>query len=311
MDTDQTTGSARLAIVGRAVDANSTREFAPATESTGLRTSGLRYRSVSSSERCSRIAEEFLLNTRNVRDDRETEISILHYYDDSSTEMLSLADQVDQSGLRSLALPKSVPLRMALGEAIGKRRSRRLYTGDPLPLDYLATIIRAASGLSGEAEAELNMGQAVTLRFRTTPSGGRLYPVQLYAAAINVTGLPKAVYRYDPLPDSICEVAGAAVVDQLLGAVATSADILPVQRANVLFLFIAKPWRAMRKYGPRGMRFVFLDSGYMAQNIHLATTGLGYGSVDCASLYDDEAHEALGIDGLYETLVHAVIVGCS
>jgi hypothetical protein len=31
--------------------------------------------------------------------------------------------------------------------------------------------------------------------------------------------------------------------------------------------------------------------------------------VDCASVFDDEVHEALGIDGLYECLVHAILVG--
>ena len=69
------------------------------------------------------------------------------------------------------------------------------------------------------------------------------------------------------------------------------------------------PWRSMRKYGARGMRFLFLEAGAIAQNLNLACAGLGLGSLDCASLYDDEVHEALGADGLYEALLHAVIVG--
>jgi SagB-type dehydrogenase family enzyme len=65
----------------------------------------------------------------------------------------------------------------------------------------------------------------------------------------------------------------------------------------------------MRKYGNRGLRFLFLEAGAMAQNIHLACEALGLGSFDCASVYDDEVHEALGIDGLHESLLHTVIIG--
>jgi hypothetical protein len=36
---------------------------------------------------------------------------------------------------------------------------------------------------------------------------------------------------------------------------------------------------------------------------------LGFGSLDCASFYDDEVHEAMNLDGLYQALVHTVIVG--
>jgi SagB-type dehydrogenase family enzyme len=76
-----------------------------------------------------------------------------------------------------------------------------------------------------------------------------------------------------------------------------------------LLLLVGRPWRSMRKYGARGMRHVFLEAGAMAEHVHLAATALGLGSVDCSSVYDDEAHEALGMDGLYEALLHVVVVG--
>jgi SagB-type dehydrogenase family enzyme len=65
----------------------------------------------------------------------------------------------------------------------------------------------------------------------------------------------------------------------------------------------------MRKYGNRGMRYVFLEAGAMAAHIELATTALGLGCVQCGSFYDDEAHEAMDFDGVYEALAHAVIIG--
>jgi SagB-type dehydrogenase family enzyme len=224
--------------------------------------------------------------------------------------MLSLAERTSHPPDSTFQLPESVPLRMDLGDAIRQRRSHRLYTGDPLPLDYLATVVRCAVGYTGQAEVDLASGAQVTLNFRATPSGGRLLPVQLYIAVLNVTRLQKGLYSYDPLNDCLHQVGARPVVDKLLSAFATSEELLSVSRASALLLLTAKPWRTMRKYGPRGMRLVFMEAGYIAQNIHLAATALGFGTVDCASIYDDEADEALSLDGTFETLVHAVVIGC-
>jgi SagB-type dehydrogenase family enzyme len=298
-----------LALTGQALDVNSTKEICPQVESIALRTAGLRYRTLSFSK-ANRLAEEFLINTRTVRHDRESEISILNYYEDASTLLLSMTDRTEAAGFRSVSLPESVPLRMELGEVIRLRRSHRVYTGDPLPLDYLATIVRAAVGYTAETDVDLSSGGQVKLKFRSTPSGGRLMPLQLYVAAINVSKLKRGVYRYDSFGDSLSQVGEGAMVDRLLSCIASPEEILSMSRANALVLFIGKPWRSMRKYGARGMRFVFMEAGYIAQNIHLAVAGLGFGSVDCASIYDDEVHEALNIDGLFETLVHSVVIGC-
>jgi SagB-type dehydrogenase family enzyme len=74
---------------------------------------------------------------------------------------------------------------------------------------------------------------------------------------------------------------------------------------------VARPWRSMRKYGSRGVRYVFVEAGAIAQCVHLAAEALGVGTVDCASVYEDEAGDVMGIDGLFEQLVHTVVVGYS
>jgi len=43
--------------------------------------------------------------------------------------------------------------------------------------------------------------------------------------------------------------------------------------------------------------------------VNLAAAALGIGSVDSSSFYDDEVHEALGFDGVFEALVHAQVLG--
>jgi SagB-type dehydrogenase family enzyme len=295
-------------LANAAVYANSSKEMAPWVESTGLRTNELRYRSLSHSKDI-RIAEDFLINTRLVRHYRESETSIESYFNDSAVVMLSMLGHEENIGLRELSLPESARLRMELAEVIGRRRSIRNYTGDEMELDYLATILRSAAGITAYAEVNLQQGDQATLRFRTTPSGGGLYPVDLYVAVLNVKDLDRGIYRYDPINDTILQLGDRSDIDKLLQCFAVPEQMISISRANAIFLLVGQPWRAMRKYGNRGMRFLFIEAGSMAEHINMATLALGFGSLDCASIYDDEAHEAMHLDGLYQSLLHTVIVG--
>ena len=84
---------------------------------------------------------------------------------------------------------------------------------------------------------------------------------------------------------------------------------LTASQAAAVCLLVARPRRATRKYGDRGLRHVLLEAGAIAQQIALACVALGVGSVDSSSFYDDEVHEALSMDGESESVVHLVILG--
>jgi SagB-type dehydrogenase family enzyme len=86
-------------------------------------------------------------------------------------------------------------------------------------------------------------------------------------------------------------------------------ELISLGRANVVFLLVGRPWKTMRKYGARGMRFLFLEAGAITQHINLAAVAAGFGSVECGSVYDDEVHEVLQLDGVYEAVLHSVVVG--
>jgi SagB-type dehydrogenase family enzyme len=286
-----------------AVYANSFRPLETAVASSGFRTHGLQYDGVR--EVRVRLAEEFLVNTRLRRRDLEFETSVGGYFTESGAAVVSLVGQEHARGRRSVELPDSVPMRMELGEVIRRRRSVRAYTGESLPLSYVATIIRAACGVTGTAQ----VAEDLTILLRSAPSAGGLYPVELYLAALRVDDLPRATYVYDARRDLLWETAGEDAVSSLLDAVAAPDELLTASQASALLLLVGRPWRSMRKYGPRGMRHVLHEAGAIAEHVNLAAAALGVGSVDSASFYDDEVHEALGVDGVYQALVHALVLG--
>jgi SagB-type dehydrogenase family enzyme len=156
---------------------------------------------------------------------------------------------------------------------------------------------------------DLVAGGQANLRFRTVASGGGLYPVDLYALCTGVRDLERGIYKYISTRDRIIRVADHEIVPKVLGCFAVPDDVIALSRATVVFLLVGRPWRSMRKYGARGMRFLFMEAGAISQNIHLATQALGFGSVDCASVYDDELHDVLAMDGTFQSLLHTVVVG--
>jgi SagB-type dehydrogenase family enzyme len=289
-----------------AISANNLRSVKPSIASTGLRAHPFRYDALRYATG-GRIAEEFLVNSRLRRGDAEMGLSVEGYTTEPEVTMLSLLGRERRHVSRRISLPKSVDLRMGLGEVIQRRQSVRRYTGDAMSLVYLATIVRLACGIMEHTAGTEDGSSGVA--HRSTPSGGGLYPIDLHIAALRVESLSRAIFVYDLRHDELWQTSDEAGVNALLRALALPDQIITEEKASAICLLVGRPWRSMRKYGDRGMRYVFLEAGAMAEHISLAAVALGLGSVHCGSLYDDEAHEALQIDGLYEALVHSVFLG--
>ena len=195
-DDDRSPDDERVGADHVAADANAYHSFNPWLPSTGFRTHGLAFKDLGGHGRG--IAEDFLVHTRYRSADRETEASVQAYFVDAGTVMLSANGREDVAGLRTVALPPSVYLETRLGELLSRRRSVRQYTGGGVGLPEVATVVRAAAGINGLGRVRLDQGGERTISFRTAPSAGGLYPLELWLLPLAVRGLPWAVWRYDP-----------------------------------------------------------------------------------------------------------------
>lgn len=288
-----------------AVYASSFRTVQGSLQSTGFRTNTFRHDGLRLLDRDARVAEDFLVNSRLRRRDVEFEASVGAYFTESGALTGALVDH-EVASVSDVSLPTPLKMPLALGEAVRRRRSVRAYTGESMPLSYAATLAWAGCGVTGRGRGAEGR---VAVEFRSTPSGGALYPVELWLAALRVDGLEPAVYRYLSPRHRLRREGGPDALNRLMAAMAVDDEIIMCARANAICLLVARPWRSMRKYGARGMRHVFLEAGAIAEQIGLAAVALGLGSVDCSSVYDDDAHDAIGVDGVYEALVHALVVG--
>jgi SagB-type dehydrogenase family enzyme len=195
---------------------------------------------------------------------------------------------------RSVDLDDPLPLRIGLGAALRRRRSRLETRTSPLPRRALATLLAAAYGAH-----RLDGG-----RRRPVPSGGALYPLELYPAVLAVEGVMSGVYHYDPYARRLADLDRS--VERLRDAL-----VYPSLAASgsVAIVITGVFWRSRFKYGQRGYRFTLLEAGHVAQNLVLAAAGLEVSALPLGGFYDREVERAIGVDGIDESALYIVLVG--
>lgn len=162
----------------------------------------------------------------------------------------------------------------SLEETLAKRRSVRQFTTQSLTWDELSQLLWATQGIT-DARG-----------FRTAPSAGALYPLEVYLATA------EAAYRYIP--------QGHRVALQIQGDRRTALWRAGLQQealreAAVIFVLAAVYERTERKYGGRATRYVHLEVGHAAQNLLLQAVALGLGAVPIGAFADDEVQVALSL----------------
>jgi SagB-type dehydrogenase family enzyme len=165
----------------------------------------------------------------------------------------------------------------------------------------VSTLLHAAYGVTGSVTIP---GSEEEQLFRASPSGGALYPLELYVVAREVDGLASGVYHYDA-HDHVLEQLGTAAppADEL----SPYADLVGAAQAMVFVAAVF--WRSRFKYGLRGYRFVLLEAGHVVQNLLLAATALGLASFPLGGFFDDAVDRALELDGVDVSTVYAACVG--
>jgi len=79
--------------------------------------------------------------------------------------------------------------------------------------------------------------------------------------------------------------------------------------APAVFIWTALFERTKWKYKQRAYRYIYLDAGHIAENLALATTGIGLGSCQIGAFFDEEVNALLKIDGTIESVLYLSIIG--
>lgn len=180
--------------------------------------------------------------------------------------------------------------RMSVEEAILKRRSERNFKNKDLGLSQIGQLLWSAQGITA---------QKTGYAFRAAPSAGALYPMEIYL--IGKDGL----FHYLPAGHKLEVLGEADLRGSLAGACLGQSS---VREAAVDIVICAVYQRVTGRYGQRGRRYVEIEAGHIAQNVHLQAVALGLGSVPIGAYDDQEVKEVLSLPDEQEP-VYIIPVG--
>jgi SagB-type dehydrogenase family enzyme len=126
--------------------------------------------------------------------------------------------------------------------------------------------------------------------YRTAPSAGALYPLDLYLLAGAVTGLSPGVYLYHPRQHELESIAPGDRRRELSDAALTQGWI---SKAAAVIVLAAVFRRTTMKYGERGHRYVHMEAGHAGQNVYLQATLLGLGTTTVGAFHDERVKTVL------------------
>ncbi len=206
-------------------------------------------------------------------------------------------------GAPTRRLPKASTERDEFLRVLLDRKTHREFSRAPLPLDKLATLLHYTWGAMGVIESP-NFGP---LLHKTSPSGGARHPGEVYVAALRVTGLPRGIYHYNLRRHALELVRKGPVQHEVLRWTLGQAHV--GDACAVCFMTASFP-RSMYKYrSPRAYRIVTLETGHLAQTFCLVATWLGLAPFTTAAVADTAIEQALGLDGVGESMMYVAGVG--
>jgi SagB-type dehydrogenase family enzyme len=170
----------------------------------------------------------------------------------------------------------------SLEEALVRRRSVREFNAQPLTNGELGQLLWAAQGITRERG------------FRTAPSAGALYPLEMYLATTD------GVFHYQPHDHQLLVTSPEDAREKLYQA---ALEQEPVRQAPAVFIVTAVYERTATKYGEdRGPRYVHLEAGHAAQNLLLEAAALELGAVPIGAFHDEEIQRALELPADHQPL---------
>ncbi|MFX1588588.1 MAG: SagB/ThcOx family dehydrogenase [Promethearchaeota archaeon] len=169
----------------------------------------------------------------------------------------------------------------SLEECIYERESIRSFQKSEIEIEKISQILWATQGKKGNK--------------RTVPSAGATYPLEIYVLVKD-----KGLFHYN-LKEHNLELISKDVSCEKLANASWNQNFICEAYINIIIC--ADYSRTTQRYGERGVRYVYMEVGHCAQNIHLEAVALGLASVPIGAFKDKRVKKELNlsenIDPLY------------
>jgi SagB-type dehydrogenase family enzyme len=190
---------------------------------------------------------------------------------------------------------------MPLDAVLRARTSCRRFAAEPIARADLGTLLHAAYGVLSTIDLAGEFCE------RPVPSGGGLYPLELYTLVQNVRDLRGGVYHYVPLGHRLEIVRPDPLPSHLTSEMFLGQPYLVPVAAIIVITAVVQ--RSLWKYEDRGYRYILLEAGHVAQNVNLCAAALRLASLNLGGFFDEDMMALLKLDQNREIALYGVAIG--
>jgi SagB-type dehydrogenase family enzyme len=176
------------------------------------------------------------------------------------------------------------------------RKSIRDFSGEQISFNNISNILLNSTNI------QIRNG----LFLRNTPSGGGLYPIDIYLYAHNIKSLDQNIYKFNPFYEKLnvinCDYSKIKEVFQ-------NNTSINLEKSSGVIIFTFDYLKVFQKYGELALSLGFIEIGIISQNIHLFSVLYGVGTCDIGGFDKPLLESILKIDGINTHAVYAIVFG--
>jgi SagB-type dehydrogenase family enzyme len=216
-------------------------------------------------------------------------------------EMNNLYETFPYKQFEMIPLPTTLaPVEKSFLDTVMGRKTVSEIKVKKLTLEELRTILHCGYGVTRDNKDN----EYIERSLRTVPSGGALYPLELYFYTNNnIEGLKSGIYHYVPGENAVQLIREGNFDDEISESLVAFQPHLAYDCSFLLFI-TAVFNRSVFKYKEKGYRFTLFEAGHVAQNVNLAATALNLGVINIGGYHDRMVDRFLKIDGLNHSTIY-------
>jgi SagB-type dehydrogenase family enzyme len=166
-------------------------------------------------------------------------------------------------------------------EVLVNRRSRRRFKDKSLSEKIISMLLYSTYGITDKVND-----------LRASPSAGATYPADIYLVAGKVEGIKSGIYLYLYKNHSL-KLVKPGDFRQDLAQAALSQEFIAQAPASIVIA--VEYQRTTYRYGKRGIMYVHIEVGHIAENLYLQAESLGIGTVGVGAFYEKEVSNILSL----------------
>lgn len=187
--------------------------------------------------------------------------------------------------MEQIELPSADAVDMDIAAAIDQRKSVRSFADKSLDATDVGTLLWAAQGITHEQNQ---------IKMRSAPSAGATYPIETFLEVKEngVTDIDAGLYQYDPTKHTLRTEIDNSIRETLVPAASNQPA---VAEGQVTIGITADFDRTCSEYPDHGERYVHMEAGHIAQNVHLICEAVGLASCPVGAFNDKKLWKAFDL----------------